>query len=172
MYTIAESKLLLRAHIELPADLRLRTADFQEEWNFVQNASAQQLSRKTHKLGWSLVLGLKGLRGSGVGDTSQLAIAGALKLALRNVAAQWNAAEVRQIALTQYPWFYLARLFVYPYRIQHTPLIPDHYSARPLPVTSRRNSPSPRASELRLGCPMSQLKQMLVLSGDSEASAL
>jgi hypothetical protein len=171
MYTIAESKLLLRAHIELPADLRLRTADFQEEWNFVQNASAKQLSRKTHKLGWNLVLGSKGLCGSGVGDTSQLAIAGALKLALRNVAKQWNAAEVRQIALTQYPWFYLARLSVYPCRIQSTPLLPDYYSARPLPDIPRPNPPSLHTSELRLGCSMSQLKQMLVLSDDSEASA-
>lgn len=172
MYTIAESKLLLRAHVELPANFRLKTADFQEDWSFVQNASAKQLQRKTRTFGWALVQGTKGLQGSGVGDTSQLAIAVALKLALRSVAKQWNAAEVQQIALTRYPWFYLARLSVYPYHIQHTSLLPLNDKVRSLPDIPQRRSPSLHASEFLLGCPIPQLRQMLVLPDDLEAPTL
>lgn len=168
MYTIADSKLLLRAHVELPADFRLRTADFQEDWRFVQNTSAKQLRRKTRTLGWNFVQGAKGLPGSGVGDTSQLAIASALKLALRNVAKQWNAAEIQQIALTHYPWFYLAKLSISSYHIHHTLLLPESDEDYSLTPIAHRSSSDLHASELQLGCSIPELKQMLVLPNEPE----
>ncbi len=67
-----------------------------------------------------------------MGDTSQEAINGALKLALRHVSERFNAAEVERIELTQYPWFFLARVRVYPYRIQQHAVLAEVEEAEPM----------------------------------------
>ena len=135
----------------------------------MRNANADQLRRKARTLGWTLVRGTRGQHGCGVGDTSELAMASALKLALRNVAKQWNSAEVEQIAVTHLPMFYLAKLYVCPYNIQPTSLLLVCDNTRLLPRFSQQRSPTLQASEILLGCSMQQLKQMLVLSDDAES---
>jgi len=74
---------------------------------------------------------------SGVGKSSQEAIANALKLTLRHVSDTFNAVEVKHIELTQYPWFFLARVNVCPYRIQQGAVLPIPDEALPLPATQR-----------------------------------
>ena len=60
---------------------------------------------------------------SGVGRTSQEAIANALKLALRRVNERFSAAEVEHIELKKYPWFFLASVRTYPYQIQQSAVL-------------------------------------------------
>jgi hypothetical protein len=60
---------------------------------------------------------------SGVRQTPQEAIAGALKLTLRCVSERFNVATVGHIQLKEYPWFVLAKVTVYPYQIQRSAIL-------------------------------------------------
>jgi hypothetical protein len=118
MRKITELTVLLRWHLELPDDLNLVTEEFQEGWNFVQSGDNHWLDKEIRQRGWHFMwIGEGSLRG-GVGQTSQEAIAGALKRALRRVSECFNAAEVESIELKKYPWFVVAKVKVYPYQIQ------------------------------------------------------
>jgi len=118
MREITELTMLLRGHIELPGNLNLVTEEFREGWNFVQSGDSHWLDKEIRGRGWHFMWIGEGSRRGGVGQTSQEAIACALKLALRRVSECFNAAEVESIELTKYPWFMLAKVKVYPYQIQ------------------------------------------------------
>lgn len=137
MRTIAELTLLLRAQIELPVKLRLATDEFCEGWEFVRTGGVGRLERKIQSRGWHFIKIADGLLRSGVGPTSQQAIANALRLALRPVSAHFNAVELETIEITQYPWFFLARVLVCPYRIQQHPVAPLTDDAPPYPIPAR-----------------------------------
>jgi hypothetical protein len=170
MRTISQSTLLIRADIELPDGLRLATDEFREGWNFARAVNAQRLEEKIRTRGWNFVrIPDESLR-SGVGDTSEEAIAGALKLALRRISVQFNAAEVAQIELTEYPWFFLARVRVYPYSVLRGEL--------PVPVELFSSAIAPRPRRLPLdadvlypnfGSAVPHLKQMLISSRTAQA---
>jgi hypothetical protein len=168
MYTIAKANMFFRAQPELPAILGLRVDEFRDGWSLVRKASADQLRRRTRKHGWALVRDFGQLQASGVGDTAQLAIACALKLALRNANKRCDAAEVEHIGMTQYPWFYLARVRAYPYRIQQVDDLPVCGKTGNCPELSPQSRTSPSAPDLLFGCSMSQLKQLLVISQGTE----
>jgi hypothetical protein len=118
MRKITERTMLLRGHVELPDDLNLVTEEFQGGWNFVQSGDNHWLDKEIRRRGWPFMWIGEGSRRGGVGKTSQGAIAGALKLALRRVSERFNAAEAESIELKKYPWFVLAKVTVYPYQIQ------------------------------------------------------
>jgi hypothetical protein len=118
MCTILESNVLLRARGEFPDGLRVATEEFREGWNLMRTGGVERLEKRVHTRGWSFLKIGDGRQRSGVGESSQAAIATALKLALRRVDADCNAVEVQKIELTQYPWFCVARMHVHPYRIQ------------------------------------------------------
>ena len=130
MRNIAERNVLLRARVEVPACLKLATREFREGWSFM-TGDASQLERKIRTRGWSLIKIADGTLKSGVGETSQEAIASALTLAVRRLSEHFNALEVEHIYLTQYPWFFLARIRIYSYRIQQSAAlpVPDEASA-------------------------------------------
>jgi hypothetical protein len=171
MHNIAELNMLLRAQAVLPAGLRLATIEFREGWSFVRPGDARKLGKRIQTRGWNFIKVADGLLRSGVGDTSQEAIAGALKLALRRVNEHFNAAEVEHIELTKYPWFFLARVRINPYRIQpdvglylpeEEELLPPAPRLRRLPVNSAELYPD-------FGSAMPQLKAMLLSTRGSEA---
>jgi hypothetical protein len=171
MHTIAELNMLLRVRVELPVGLKLATDEFREGWNFVRTGDARRLEKKIQTRGWNFIKIADGLLRSGVGETSQEAIASALKLALRRVSEHFNAVEVEHIELTQYPWFFLARVRVYPYRIQQDAVLPVPDEALPDPISSRsRRLPDGAAESFpHFGSAMPLLKEMLVSSRSSEA---
>jgi hypothetical protein len=171
MLTIAEQNVLLRAQIELPEGMKLATEEFHEGWNIVRTGNARRLQEKIQTRGWNFIKVADGSLRSGVGDTSQEAISGALKLALRHVSPYFNAAEVERIELTQYPWFFLARVRVYPYRIQQDAVLVVAEEAEPMAIPERQRRLSTQAAEMfsQFGSAMPMLKEMLVLSRDSEA---
>jgi hypothetical protein len=171
MRNIAESNVLLRVQLDLPDGLKLATEEFREGWNFVRTMNAGKLEKRIQTRGWNFIkVGDESLR-SGVGETSQEAIASALKLALRRVGEHFNAAEVEHVELTQYPWFFLARVRVCPYRIQEgavllvpgeTRLLPMHPGQRRLPADAAALYP-------QFGSAMPLLKQMLISTPGLEA---
>lgn len=118
MRDIAELTMLLRGHPELPGNLTLVKEEFREGWNFVQSGDAHWLDKTTRTHGWHFVrIADESIR-SGVGPTSQEAIASALKQALRHVGDGFIAANVEHIEVKEYPWFVLAKVRVNPYQVQ------------------------------------------------------
>ena len=170
MRTIAELNLLLHTTAELPTGLKLTTEEFDEGWSFVRRVDARRLEKRIHTRGWNFIRFAAGSLRSGIGDTSQEAIASALKLALRRVSNHSNAVEVEHIELTRYPWFFLARVRVYPYRIQES-------SAIEMPeggVEAIAADSSDLKTEEHLpimGSAMPMLKELLVGSKISESRA-
>jgi len=171
MRTIAELNVLLRARAELPVGLKLATEVFREGWNFMRSGDVGRLEKKIQTRGWNFIKIADGSLRSGVGETSQEAIASALKLALRRVSTHFNAVEVEHIELTKYPWFFLARVRVYPYRIQQGAVLPVPDEAVEAPMTGRQRRLPPRSAELfpHFGSAMPMLKELLVSSERSPA---
>jgi hypothetical protein len=134
MREIAELTMLLRGRVKLPDDLNLVTEEFQEGWSFVQSGDTHWLDKEIRRHGWHFMWIGEGSLRSGVGQTSQEAIAGALKLALRHVNGCFNAAEVESIELKKYPWFVLAKVKVYPYQIQRGAVLSSFDRTVPLMV--------------------------------------
>ena len=151
MGNIAKRTMLLRGHIELPDNLKLATEEFREGWNIVRSGGARLLDREVRRRGWDSTRISEGLLRGGVGQTSQAAIAGALKLALRCLSERFNAAKVEHIELKIYPWFFLARVTIYPYQIGRIAVVPvEGVSAVSMPplaesATIRGNKAAPAA---------------------------
>jgi hypothetical protein len=171
MCTITEAKMLVRARLNLPDGLKLATEEFREGWNIVRTGNAVRLKKKIHARGWNFIKIGDGSLRSGVGETSQEAIASALKMALRRVSARFNAAEVEHIELTRYPWFFLARVRVYPYRIQQEAVVAMPDAAEAMAPPPRRLPAHAEALYPQFGSAMPLLKEMLVSSRDSQARA-
>jgi hypothetical protein len=171
MRIIAERNMLLRARTELPDGLKLATDEFREGWEFVRTFDARRLEKQIVLRGWNFIgIAEESLR-SGVGETSQEAIASALKLALRRVSTHFNAAEVEHIELTQYPWFYLARVRVYPFRIQQGAVLPVSDKVEVFPVSRQRRRLPVHAEVLypQFESVLPQLKEMLISSRSAQA---
>src|ERR1700677_176048 len=166
MRKIAETNVLIRTRIELPGGLSLATEDFREGWSLTRSAGARRLQKRIQKHGWDLVGNSVGLEKSGVGPTAQHAIAAAMTLTFRRVSAHFNVVEVEHIQLTQYPWFFLARVITHPYRIQQSAFISVCDDAVPLPARARqRSAPLDTAAQHPLfASAMPQLREMLILT--------
>jgi len=78
---------------------------------------------------------------------------------------------VERIELTQYPWFFLARVRVYPFRIQQGAVLPVGDEIMPFPVAPRRRRLAASSSEMfpNFGSAMPMLKEMLTASRAHEA---
>ena len=166
MPPITKLDVLMRVHVELPEGLELPTEDFREGWRFVRATNARRVEQQISASGWSYIkIADQSLR-SGVGDTSEEAIANALMITLRHVHTHFNAAEVEHIRLTQYPWFYLARVRVNPCIIRQSADLPVPYPAALLPVMPRQRRSPARAAALYpiFNSNMPELRQMLILS--------
>ena len=171
MRKIAEARMLLRARLELPSGLKLATDEFQEDWKFLRNVNAVRLEKKVRAQGWNFIKIADGSLRSGVGSSSQEAIASALKLALRRVGEHFNAAEVEHIELTEYPWFFLARISLNPYLLQKDSVLGASGDGLPLPAAPRKRRLPADAAALypHFGSAMPMLKQMLISTRGSEA---
>ena len=104
MLAISEPNVLLRVPGKLPKGLKLPTEEFQEGWNLARSIDACRLETKIQARKWNFIKIANGLTRSGVGDTSQDAIASALRHALRGISEDSNAVEIKHIELTKYPW--------------------------------------------------------------------
>ena len=172
MPNFTESNVLLRTRIDLPQGFRVAAGEFRDGWKVMRTGGARRLERKTLARGWNFVRIGDGAVRSGVGDTSQLAIASALRLTLKQVESHANAVELERIELTNYPWSILARVYVNSYRIQHGAVFHavDALSAAPMSAYRRL---SPDAGEFFPGFAnaMPMLKEMLVQGRAGESRA-
>jgi hypothetical protein len=148
MRTIAEMNVLLRVRVELPVGLKMATDEFREGWNFLRTVNVQRLEKKIRKRGWNFIKIATGDLRSGVGPTAQEAIASALNLALRRVSEHFNAVEVEEVELIRYPWFFLARVKVYAYRIQESAVLPVSDEPVSIPMKARVRKFPPVSTEM------------------------
>jgi hypothetical protein len=123
MRNIVESAMLIRRSVRLPGDFELVTEEFGEGWSFVRSGDSHWLDKEIRARGWHFIWITEALLGSGVGKTSQEAIARTLKLALRRVSERFNAARVAYFEVSRYPGFSLARVTIYPYQIQQSAIL-------------------------------------------------
>jgi len=173
MRTITETKMLLRNRLELPVGLKLATAEFREGWNFVKTVNAARLEKRIRSRGWSFVKIADGSIKSGVGETSQEAIASALKLAVRQVSEHCNAVAVDHIELTEYPWFFLARVLVNPCRIQESAILPAGEARLSQSSSRERRLPANSASFYpNFGSAMPILRELLISTQGLEERSL
>ena len=166
MRTIAERNMLLLAQAELPSGIKLTTEEFCDGWTFVRSSDARRLGKKVSAQGWNfLKIADRSLR-SGVGDTSQVAIASALKLAIRQVNGKINSVEVEHIELTKYPWFFLARVRINLYRVQKEAELAamDEPMLNPLPSRSSRTSRGTSELIPNFGAAVPMLKELFLSS--------
>ncbi len=170
MCTIAESNVLLRAQAEMPSGFKVATDEFRDGWGRMRSGGTERIEKKVQSSGWNFVRLADGSLRSGVGETSQQAIASALKLALLRVGENSNAVEVQRIELTQYPWFFLARVLVHPYRIQQGAELPALCEDVGTPPARRKRRLSPQTAELfpHFGSAMPMLKEMLTMQRDAK----
>lgn len=173
MCTIAEANVLLRAQVEMPSGCKVSTEEFAGGWNRMRTGGVARLEKKVHTRGWNFLKIADGAMRSGVGPTSQAAIASALNQALRRVDAQSNAVEVDRVELTQYPWFFLARVRVFPYRIQlgSEPPVVDAPEIGSPAGRQRKSSRKDTGFLQEFGSAMPMLKGMLTVSRVSEVRA-
>jgi hypothetical protein len=173
MCTVAESNVMLRAQAKLPVGCKVATEKFLEGWGRMRSGGVVRLEKKVQVRGWNFLKVAEGAVKSGVGATSEEAIACALKLALRWVDAHSNAVEVEQIQLTHYPWFCLARVRVHPYRIQEGDALPAGAEVGRLPVTAGARRLPQQADEFfpQFGAAIPMLKEMLLASATAQARA-
>lgn len=171
MLNIAATSMLLRAKTELPDGLDFAAEEFREGWNLVPAVNAGGLEKQIVACGWNFIRIADGSLKSGVGDTSREAIGSALKLALRRISTCSNAAQVDDIEVTQYPWFFLAKVRVFPYRIQRAAVLSmlDEADALPIRLRQRRLSSPAAALHPYFGSAMPQLKEMLISSGTAQS---
>jgi hypothetical protein len=169
MLNIAETNLFLRAEIALPINFKLAKVELHNGWDFANKTGAKRLEKRIQKRGWNFIEIDRSLR-SGVGDTAREATAAALQQGLRQVQAHFNTIEVEEIHLTQYPWFFLAKVWVRAYQIQKETDLPV-WDAPAIVTTSWRKkraltlmAPLPAGRQ----CRMPQLKAMLVIPQDAE----
>jgi hypothetical protein len=174
MYVITETSMLIRAHIELPAGLKLKRHGFGKGWNFVESEDARPLENNVLSQGWKLIRVVDGWMRSGVGETSRAAVRNALKLALRVVSPDFNAVDVGYIECTKYPQFVLASVIINPYRIQREAMIPMSDEV-PSPKTSLGTRLLPTDAPAlfpNFASAMPTLKEMIMVSHGSEARSL
>ena len=166
MLRITESSVLLRAGVEIPASLIVKKGEFIDGWSVVRQSSARLLEKKTRKCGWQFIRIAGESRPSGVGESPQQAIACALKLAVRSFSEYFNAVEVRRIRVTTYPWFVIARLGVFPCRIQQGPVhfVPDDVLSPPVSTRGRQLLPNASLLFPQFAREMPAIKEMLTQS--------
>jgi hypothetical protein len=171
MRNIVELNILVRERTDPFLGLKLATEEFRGGWNFVRLMDARRLEKTIHAHRLTCINIADGALRSGVGKSSQEAIANALEITLRHISEQDNVVGVKHIELTQYPWFFFSRVMVCPYRIQKDAVQPALNQSKPFPSTPRHKRLPAHALELYpySGCAIPMLKEMLIASRNSQA---
>jgi hypothetical protein len=150
MRNIVELAMLIRGSVRLPGNLELVTEELGEGWSFVQSGDSHWLDKEIRVRGWHFNWIAEELLRSGVGKTSQEAIASALKLALRRVRGRFNAARVEHFGVTKYPGFFLARVKIIRIRFSRVGFCPCLMKPYPFRCLLRQRWLRSHAAKLQL----------------------
>jgi hypothetical protein len=172
MRTIAEQTVLIRTQAELPAGFKVATDPFRESWNLMRLGNSQRLEKKIRVRRWNCIKIAEGTLRSGVGKTEQESVYSAVSQALRQMNEHFNAAEVDRIEVSRYPWFFVARVRVYPYRIQPgAELVMPGETKAAATRPARRRPSRDAAGQFQFGSAMPLLKELLMSPRRSQPAA-
>ncbi len=105
MPRITELSVLLRAAAELPPSLIMKRGEFMDGWNIAQTGGASLLERRIRRRGWHFIRIAEESRQSGVGDSSQEAVACALLGDHRNIVITFRCvADPRDVVQEYREW--------------------------------------------------------------------
>jgi hypothetical protein len=120
----------------LPDGLDLIQEKFDEAWMSAGDTAASALDLRIRKAGWHFVW-LEGTYSRhGLGRTTKTAISRAITLALNEVKARFNAAELGSVSVSRYPGFQVARGTIHARQIQQQSSLGlvDEMSVRQFPA--------------------------------------
>ena len=123
MRELKQHTTFLRESIVLPEGISFTGETFCEGWTLLESGDASWLDTAIRSAGWnSFVLTKKHWR-SGFGPYSQNALQKTVRLALRKIDRNHNAAEIEHVEVTKYLWFYLAKISILARQIQRSPFL-------------------------------------------------
>lgn len=102
--------MFLRSTCLLPGGFRLKQERFNREWMVAGDISASGLDATLRRSGWHFRWILADFSRLGYGRTDAAAVSHATARALRHIRADFNAAEVDLIQVSNYPGFRIARV--------------------------------------------------------------
>ena len=136
MQELKQHTTFLRERIVLPEGISFTGETFCEGWTLLKSDEASWLDLAIRKAGWNSFVLTKEHWRSGFGPYSQDALQKTVRLALRKIGKNYNAAEIEQVKLTKYLWLYLVKISILARQIQRSPFLGavDELSVLPEPL--------------------------------------
>lgn len=113
-----QHSIFLRTDCLLPDGLDLMREKFDETWSSAGDTIASALDLSIRNAGWHFMWLVGTYSRHGLGRTAKTAISRAITLALNEVKARFNAAELGSVSVSRYPGFQIARVTIHTRQIQ------------------------------------------------------
>jgi hypothetical protein len=136
MQELKQHTTFLRERVALPEGISIFGETFCEGWTLLKSDEASWLDSAIRRAGWNSFVLTKEHWRSGFGPYSQDALQKTVRLALRRIGRNHNVAEIEQIKVTKYLWFYLVKISILASQIQRSPFLGmvDELSVPPEPL--------------------------------------
>ena len=120
----------------LPDGLDLMQEKFDNTWSYAGDTTASGLDLRIRNAGWHLMWLVGTYSRHGFGRTAKTAISKAIMLALGEVKARFNAAELGSVSVSRYPGLQIAKVTIHMRQIQQQSSlgIVDEMSIRQFPA--------------------------------------
>ena len=138
-----QHSIFLRAGCLLPGGLDLMQDKFDNTWSSAGDTTASALDLQIRNAGWHFIWLVGTYSRRCFGRTAKTAISKAITLALNEVKARFNAAELGSISVSTYPGFRIARVTVHTRQIQQQSSLGlvDEMSIRQFPARQVLQAP-------------------------------
>ena len=138
-----QHSIFLRTGCLLPDGLDLIQEKFDEAWSSAGDIIASALDQKVRHAGWHFMWLVGTYSRHGFGRTARTAISKAITLALNEVKARFNAAELGWVSVSRYPGFQIAKVTIHARQIQQQPSLGlvDEMSIRQFPARQAFQAP-------------------------------
>jgi len=120
----------------LPDGLDLMQEKFDNIWSSAGDTTASALDLRIRNAGWHYMWLVGTYSRHGFGRTAKTAISKAITLALNEVKARFNAAELSSVSVSWYPGFQIAKVTIHTRQIQQQSFLGlvDEMSIRKFPA--------------------------------------
>ena len=139
-----QHSIFLRTGCLLPGGLDLMQHKFDNTWSSTGDTTASALDLKIRNAGWHFIWLVGTYSRYGFGRTAKTAISKATALALNEVKARFNAAELGSVSVATYPGFRIARVTIHTRQIQQQSSLGlvDEMSIRQFPARQALQAPA------------------------------
>jgi hypothetical protein len=140
---VKQHSIFLRTGCLLPDGLDLLQEKFDDTWSSARDTTATALDLRIRDAGWHFMWLVGTYSRHGFGRTPKIAISKAIALALNEVKARFNAAELGSVSVSRYPGFQIARVTIHTRQIQQQSSLGlvDEMSLRQFPAREVLQAP-------------------------------